>query len=124
MDGPQNLQGPVWVGDGCIQQGCFIRSALSRSVARTSVPGGRHYSLIVLDGSTLYLHPMSERAARRFVPAVSTGSGRPSGRVPADGIEDRDLAVFQVRIELVHPGFQVPGHNLGFERSGGNAAQS
>ena len=109
MNGTQDLQRPVRIGDRRVQQRRFISAALSLRIARSRVPGGRNHRLIVLDRFAVDLDPVAERAARRFVPSVAAGGFRPGTRIPADGIEDRRLAVRQIVVRVGPPSLRAGG---------------
>src|SRR5579863_3191428 len=66
VDGAQDLDGLLDVGDRRADQRLLEGRALLMRVARRAVPGGRHHELVVVDLAVLDLDPVRERAARSF----------------------------------------------------------
>src|SRR5271165_7444264 len=69
VNGAQDLQRFVGIGDGSLHQRHFVCTTLPFDVARAGVPGGGNHCLVVLDFAVFDLDPVAQRPARRFVEA-------------------------------------------------------
>jgi hypothetical protein len=67
MDGAQDLQRLLGIGDRGVEQRGLVGAGLVLLVARAGVPGRGHDALVILDLAVVDDHPVRQRAARRLV---------------------------------------------------------
>src|SRR5512139_3260974 len=82
VDGPQDLERHLFIGDRRADQGRLIRAWLTLGVAWRAVPGARHDSLVVGDLLVLDMDPVSEGAAWGFGESPAFGFSRPVDGIP------------------------------------------
>src|ERR1017187_1819271 len=64
--GAQYFHRPLGIRHGRTDERGLVGPALPLGVARRSIPGAWYHDLVVGDLAILYMHPVAQRAARRF----------------------------------------------------------